>query len=302
MWYVPHFYFILLKMPRSKKQKGFRLATKKFFLTYPRCDLSKEELLDFLKTKGTIEHYIICIEDHKETADDHGGIGVHLHAGIIYNRRLDIQTDRYFDYKGFHPNIQKMKNFDETVRYIGKGDDFIQNGTIPPFNIMNGHNYIRRKADHREQTRDLRLKMKKDPVWPIILPDGKTEWAPMDKKRGLWIVGPASARKSTWFDNTFKAKGYRYFRAHRQPYPFEHYEQQQLLVFDDRDPTLGDITDCINMHDDDHSVGVTRNVQYYWRPDGVGEFWCVMIVLSNKIPPFSEDDVFKTRFDLIHHQ
>lgn len=280
-------------MPRAKPST-FRIQSKKFFLTYPRCDLSKETVLEFLRTKGTLVDYVICIEDHKEH-DENGGIGTHLHACVVYNRMLNITSERAFDIQEFHPNVQKTKNHSDARVYCMKDGNFIMNSKVAPFDYLNGHNFIKRKADYDAQTRALEQLTLVDPVWPILLHDRKTEWSPVGKQRGLWLVGDANTGKTTWFREQFDQRNYRYFSANQQPYPFEHYNGEQVLLFDDRDPTLDDIKNCINIHGRSHSVGKSRFQQFYWKYSGT-EFYNVMIVLSNHVPVFVNDDAFKARF------
>jgi len=284
-------------MPRSKTTE-FRIQSKKFFLTYPRCDLTKEALLEFLKTKGTLVDYVVCIEDHKED-DEHGGAGTHLHACVVYNRMLNITSARSFDFRDFHPHVEKTKNHSDARVYCMKDGNFIMNSKVAPFDYLNGHNFIKRKADHDAQSRAIEQLTLVDPVWPILLHDRKTQWSPNGKQRGIWLVGDANTGKTTWFREQFDQNNYRYFSANQQPYPFEHYNGEQVLLFDDRDPTLDDIKSCINIHGRSHSVGKSRFQQFYWKYSGT-EFFNVMIVLSNHIPVFAEDDAFKARFTVMH--
>lgn len=278
--------------------KEFRITAKKFFLTWPRCDATKEVVRDMLLTKATTKGWIVCIEDHKDP-DEHGGAGTHLHAVVEYTRKLNIKDPRAFDIGEFHAHIEACKNYSDARMYCMKDGDFIQSTVLPVFDVMNGHNYVKRKQDYLAQKADLEAMRAVPPVFPIVLPDGKTEWSPTNKKRGLWIVGAADSGKSTWFMNTFDTPNYQYFVANNQPYPFEGIAGQQVVFFDDNDPTLDDIKTCINVHGKCHPVGRTRHIKYYWKYNN-REFYEVMIVLSNRVPVFENDDTFKARFDIIH--
>lgn len=286
-------------MPRVGKPE-FRKASKTWFITWSQCDVSKEAILELIKSKGTLVDYVVAQEDHKE-ADDQGCVGKHIHAAFKYNRKVNVTSARAFDIQGHHPYIElgAIRSYADTRNYCMKDGDYLTNSTLAPFDHFNGHNYLKRLADYEAQRTYLEKQKAKEPVWPIILPDGKTEWAPVLKKRGLWIVGPSSANKTRWFRNLFDNNNWIYFEGNDQPYPFENYNKEQVLLFDDRDPTLEQVKQCINIHGRWTSCGKTRFKQYYWKYHE-STFYCVMIVLSNHVPVFSNEDTFTTRFDLIH--
>lgn len=50
-------YNYFLKMEPVKK---YNLQGKGFFLTYPKCDSTKEELVEHLRSKGPMEKFIVC--------------------------------------------------------------------------------------------------------------------------------------------------------------------------------------------------------------------------------------------------
>lgn len=105
-------------------EPNFRLRSQMIFLTYPRCDISKEELLNHLKSLRPLKDYVIGKELHEDGYP-------HLHCWINYNVRLDTKNCKYFDYKGFHCNIKKPGNREldklYIIRYCAKGNDFITN-------------------------------------------------------------------------------------------------------------------------------------------------------------------------------
>lgn len=279
----------------EEKKKAFRINAKRFFLTYPRCNIEPTVLLSELRKKGKIVQYVIGKEKHAEEDPLLGDY--HLHACIAYAKKLNIKDDKSFDIMGFHPHVESVKNWHQCAAYCSKDGDYIE---AMEFDYSTPDNYRKRKADFDSWKKDRECAQQLEVNWPIVLPDGKTQWAPIGKKRGLWIVGPADSGKTTWFRRTFDTPNYRYFTANAQPYVFENYAEQQVLLFDDRDPTLEQVKACINHHGRQHSVGASRFTQYYWKY--TGDFYCVMIVLSNNVPSFSEDDAFKARFDILFIQ
>ncbi|QDJ95229.1 replication-associated protein [Capybara virus 11_cap1_98] len=92
---------------------------KRFFLTYPRCDQSKESLLTFLRTKGTIKSFTIGRELHEDGFP-------HLHAFVEFFSHKRGPT-RWLDFEGHHPNVQSPRNPIACRNYCKKDGDFIEN-------------------------------------------------------------------------------------------------------------------------------------------------------------------------------
>jgi hypothetical protein len=108
----------------QEKPKGFRINAKSVFLTYPKCLLTKEELLHFFNDlRHKYKYVIICIENHKDGTP-------HLHAVIKFDKKIDIKKETYFDFKGYHPNIQTTKNINASINYIKKDGNFLEDGVL----------------------------------------------------------------------------------------------------------------------------------------------------------------------------
>lgn len=99
---------------------GFRIRSKQFFLTYPRCDRGPLELKEFIFSLNlaVICDYIIAREQHEDE-------GLHLHAWIKYDSTVHSTDCRVFDFHGFHPNIQSARSPNAIRRYLAKDGDFI---------------------------------------------------------------------------------------------------------------------------------------------------------------------------------
>jgi Geminivirus Rep catalytic domain/Geminivirus rep protein central domain len=98
----------------------FRLSCKNVYLTYPQCNLSKEDLLNDLTALKPIQRYAICQEKHQDDS-------LHLHALICYDKKHESINERYYDVRGFHPNIQPCRNIKDVYNYIAKDGDYIHN-------------------------------------------------------------------------------------------------------------------------------------------------------------------------------
>lgn len=97
---------------------NFKLDAKAFFLTYPKCDLSRDDVLDALRKKlvsNTIDNYCIAIEQHEDGTP-------HLHCLIVLDKKKSVRSANYFDIEPFHGNYQSARNRVKIFDYITKAD------------------------------------------------------------------------------------------------------------------------------------------------------------------------------------
>nr|URG86772.1 replication associated protein [Tomato severe rugose virus] len=115
-------------MPSAPKR--FQIKAKNYFLTYPKCSLSKEEALSQLKTLNTPTNkkFIkICRELHENGEP-------HLHVLLQFEGNYCCQNQRFFDLVSptrsthFHPNIQRAKSSSDVKSYVDKDGDTIEWG------------------------------------------------------------------------------------------------------------------------------------------------------------------------------
>ncbi len=99
-------------------KKGTWNAVRQWFLTYPRCNVSKDELLAHLQQAFgvTLQEFCICRETHEDG-------GLHLHAYVRYDKpgvpRKDIGK---FDCDGHHGNYQSVRSRRCVLEYVQKSD------------------------------------------------------------------------------------------------------------------------------------------------------------------------------------
>nr|AIP88402.1 replication associated protein [South African cassava mosaic virus] len=114
-------------MPRAGR---FGIKAKNYFLTYPKCNLSKEAALDQLRQLQTPTNKLfikICRELHENGEP-------HLHALIQFEGKYNCTNQRFFDLISpsrsahFHPNIQGAKSSSDVKSYLDKDGDTIQWG------------------------------------------------------------------------------------------------------------------------------------------------------------------------------
>nr|AEP82979.1 C1 [Tomato interveinal chlorosis virus] len=112
--------------------KRFRLNAKNYFLTYPKCSLSKEEALSQLLAL-TIPVNKLFIRVARELHEDGQP---HLHVLIQFEGKYQCTNERLFDLVSptrsahFHPNIQAAKSSSDVKAYVEKDGDFVDHGVF----------------------------------------------------------------------------------------------------------------------------------------------------------------------------
>jgi len=102
----------------------FRLQSKHILLTYPRCDVDKNDLLVDLVALllPHTPHIRVARELHEDGSP-------HLHAYIRLERKPNIRTERFFDLRGHHPNIDgRIRDPQATFNYVSKDGDYCDHG------------------------------------------------------------------------------------------------------------------------------------------------------------------------------
>ena len=106
----------------SDPTKRFMIGAKGWFLTYPKCSLSKEEVLEALKEKRKgLQQIVVSRELHEDGSP-------HIHCYLYYGTQFTCKNERFFDIAGHHPNVQSAKSLKAVQSYIKKDGDFIQEG------------------------------------------------------------------------------------------------------------------------------------------------------------------------------
>ncbi|ADF42585.1 replicase [Radish leaf curl virus-Hajipur [IN:Bih:ok09]] len=109
--------------------KQFQIYAKNYFLTYPKCSLTKEEALSQLQNLQTPvnKKYIkICRELHENGEP-------HLHVLIQFEGKYKCKNNRFFDLvsptrSAHYPNIQGAKSSSDVKSYLEKDGDTLDWG------------------------------------------------------------------------------------------------------------------------------------------------------------------------------
>ncbi|AHX57826.1 replication-associated protein [Jacquemontia yellow mosaic virus] len=114
-------------MPR---RGSFSVNAKNYFLTYPQCSLTKEDVLSQiqnLQTPTNKKYIKVCRELHENGEP-------HLHVLIQFEGKYNCTNNRFFDLVSpnrsthFHPNIQGAKSSSDVKSYLDKDGDVIEWG------------------------------------------------------------------------------------------------------------------------------------------------------------------------------
>lgn len=112
---------------------GFQLNSRKICLTYPRCDVSTEHAISYLKgllSSFTVEYICVSRESHADG-------GSHLHSAIRTTTAIRTRSANYFDLVDgqgngritYHPNVQSARRFSDWVKYVKKDGNFMEEGS-----------------------------------------------------------------------------------------------------------------------------------------------------------------------------
>lgn len=100
----------------------FQLQAKRYFLTYPQCNMDKTMVADWLLSQHEVHQCIVAEEKHEDGSP-------HLHVYLTYEKSKRVSRADYFDLGNpenpeeiFHPNIQTCKNMKKCIEYITKDD------------------------------------------------------------------------------------------------------------------------------------------------------------------------------------
>lgn len=277
---------------KTEDAKEFRFNAVKVFLTYPQCgDLTWDDVLSYLNLLGNgLKEYAICSEVHQDG-------GNHIHCYAKWNKKLNTYNPRQFDVKEVHPNIHKVKDVQGVIEYIMKEGNYkTQNIELFP----NSKGFLRKKMDHDAWKMYKVSKTQRDLDYPILLPQGMGLIEKPDariKKRHWWITGPSGCGKTLWANDVF-ANAKIYVRPAGAIYPFEGYQDQEIILYDDvnMDGLLEELKSVTNTWKMNvHVYGMTRYKKEFWPINKAR----TVIVLSNWDSPYFQDAAFLGRFNVV---
>ncbi len=217
--------------PRQK----YRSTTRKWFLTYPRCDLSKEELLAHLQSLGKLDEFCICRETHEDG-------GLHLHAYVWFDKPgLPNKDCVKFDFNGHHGDYQSVRSRSRVLKYVQKADADVLTNIDKELLVDKG---AKRKRENLEifngsEVELKRLVMEGEYSWRQLIAILKARHAfrlmtlkPLTSQnvKGIWICGEPGCGKSHWARNAWPSA---YLKLQNKW--FDGYDLQEEILLEDFD-------------------------------------------------------------------
>jgi len=196
------------KSSNKEKKDEFEVNQKSFLLTYPKCDMDKEVLLEQLTEIQEPSLYYIAREKHEDGS-------LHLHATVRFTKRVHSKDPRVFDVGGYHPNIKKLltnRAFDNAIQYVKKDGDFITNVTEKLGKRQRLFLEVLDKGITpsliREHPEIMQFNLGNLKAWFNMLHQNAMVLKDLPKKRHIWVHGPRDTGKTTFariFQNMFLA-------------------------------------------------------------------------------------------------
>lgn len=87
-------------------------------MTYPQCELTKEQIKDAL-VDHKVQEYVIANEKHQDG-------NLHAHVFLKYKDR-QTWSETKWDIGTFHGNYQVAKSWKAVIDYVKKDGDYIAN-------------------------------------------------------------------------------------------------------------------------------------------------------------------------------
>ena len=207
-----------------------------WFITYPQCKMTKEELLKNLDERfpNEISEYVICLEKHQDG-------NPHLHAFVKFKPKKRIRSNS-FDFEGYHGHYEVAKSWKAVVCYVTKYKDYISNFDVKKALSKKG------KMKKEDLLRDVEEVLDEGLINPLQVASfyrnqcvykmllNKKKKMPveiLEKKRHLWIWGSSNTGKTTLLRRQMMEKGEENFFQIPTNNDWIGYEDQYYLYLDE---------------------------------------------------------------------
>lgn len=190
----------------------FKFDAQSFFLTYARCTLEQQAVIDHLNSVKEVTWLRIATEQHEDGTP-------HIHVVGQFVARFQSTNSRIFDVGGFHPDIQSVRSIPRALAYVAKGGEFRDIGPVPQRELAEevdwiavagtmdrGEYYLRcfraglpaRYAEiFWECARGLRTEVPIDYEWDEAWEHEQLR-AMQPSQLANVVIGPAGAGKTSW--------------------------------------------------------------------------------------------------------
>lgn len=224
----------------------FRIQYKTFGLTYSKCNASRQEIVEFIKTKLPVDEYYCVRETHDPTKENYSpDFPYHLHVWFSITKKPNIKCPNYFDYKGHHPNIGKKKrnwiynylqkqdrepytNIPDS--YIGLAKAGMYDKAVARFQELHPMQFVINMPRVLQHIRRLSRPEFKDTIYPLTS-DWDPEWNPAEHT--LWIVGGTGCGKTEWAKSYVTHKLKKSYLRVTHLDGLKRYNGEEVIIFDD---------------------------------------------------------------------
>ncbi|ALE29596.1 replication associated protein [Lake Sarah-associated circular virus-6] len=268
-------------------KKKFRATAKNFALTFPQCDMNKEDAFQKIMDEHKPAYLCVAEEEHKDGSP-------HLHALISFSSKKNIKDPKHFDLSDnestFHCNIQSCKSVADWKRYIKKDGKYKE--TEESF-VLDDHRLGQRQKLYNDfcwSKTYIERNERRDIDWPVTIRDSEghehtmerplpDEQGLLTKKRNWWIVSPPNAGKTYWVNKQFK--GQKIFMRENKEYAWEDYDHEDIIIVDDSTMKWEELSAVCNTYTNLKQVpGKIRYKNLYWKQNHARN----IIILSNLKP------------------
>lgn len=102
--------------PSTSRNGSFRLAGKKMFFTWPKCDVPPQTVVNKLQNFSLLDKCLVVQEKHEDGS-------LHLHAAIFWSKRKDFKgLGTLKTITGQQGNYQLMRSAVDVIKYLLKSD------------------------------------------------------------------------------------------------------------------------------------------------------------------------------------
>jgi len=235
----------------------YQINSSQLFLTYPQCNVPKEEALEALHSMFSIERYIVACEKHKNG-------DLHLHVYLQLKEAFRTHNPNFADLGTFHGNYQGCRSPKNVIKYCTKAEDYLANFDVEEYiksksskkkyigsELISGNKRLsdlvienpeliydyKKLKDNLDCFRSDQFKDERDDL-PSTLPNTWGLLLPVDtdcKKCHYWFWSDSPNKGKTTFGNSLC----RTFRAYFQCGDFTYWDVKrdaEILIFDEFKP------------------------------------------------------------------
>lgn len=130
----------------------YQINSSKLFLTYPQCNVPKEDVLELLTSLFKPVYYIIAHELHAN-GDDH--IHCYLELDTSFRTRSANFADLVYQGRTYHGNYQGCRSTKNVIKYCTKAEDYLSNMDISNIGKSSRADDFRRLIDGSISISDL---------------------------------------------------------------------------------------------------------------------------------------------------